>query len=58
MRFATLLPACAVLSLNAAAPNGMIVRVMDRVWNGDQADYDLNLTARPVWLKVTMGRYR
>jgi beta-galactosidase GanA len=57
-----------MLSLNAAAANGMIVRVeeghfdkdqwvMDRVWNGDQTDYGLNLTARPVWLKVTMGRY-
>ena len=42
-----------MLSLNAAAANGMIVRVeeghfdkdqwvMDRVWNGDQTDYGLN----------------
>lgn len=50
-------------------PNGLIVKVeeghfakdewvTDRVWNGDQTDYGLNLTARPVWLKVTMGHYR
>ncbi|TDW59928.1 beta-galactosidase GanA [Novosphingobium sp. PhB55] len=50
-------------------PNGMVLRieeghfakdewVTDRVWNGDQTDYGINLTARPVWLKVTMGRYR
>nr|WP_025292924.1 DUF5597 domain-containing protein [Sphingomonas sanxanigenens] len=32
--------------------------VMDRVWNGDQTDYGLNLIDKPVWLKVTMGRYR
>lgn len=32
--------------------------VMRRVWNGDQTDYGLNFTAKPVWLKVTMGRYR
>jgi len=49
--------------------NGTIVRVeeghfaegrwvMDRVWNGDQTDYGLNLIDRPVWLKVTMGHYR
>ena len=31
---------------------------MARVWNGDQTDYGLNFTARPVWLKVTMGHYR
>jgi beta-galactosidase GanA len=49
--------------------NGMVRRVeeghfaqgiwvMDRVWNGDQTDYGLNLADRPVWLKVSMGRYR
>lgn len=32
--------------------------VMDRVWNGDQTDYGVNLIDKPVWLKVTMGRYR
>jgi beta-galactosidase GanA len=32
--------------------------VMDRVWNGDQTDYGLNLIDKPVWLKVTMGHYR
>ncbi|MGF7147015.1 beta-galactosidase GanA [Sphingomonas zeicaulis] len=32
--------------------------VMDRVWNGDQTDYGLNLIDTPVWLKVTMARYR
>ena len=32
--------------------------VMDRIWNGDQTDYGLNLIDQPVWLKVTMGRYR
>ena len=32
--------------------------VTDRVWNGDQTDYGLNLVDRPVWLKVFMGRYR
>jgi beta-galactosidase GanA len=32
--------------------------VMDRVWNGDQTDYGINLIDRPVWLKVTMGNYR
>ena len=30
---------------------------MERSWNGDQADYGLNLTARPVVLMVRMGRY-
>lgn len=52
-----------------SAPGGMIVRVeeghfdaqgdwvMDRIWNGDQTDYGLNLIDQPVWLKVTMGRY-
>ncbi|HEX8445945.1 MAG TPA: DUF5597 domain-containing protein [Sphingomonas sp.] len=32
--------------------------IMDRVWNGDQTDYGINLIDRPVWLKVTMGSYR
>ena len=31
---------------------------MRRVWNGDQTDYGLNFTERPVWLKVSVGRYR
>ncbi len=31
--------------------------VMERVWNGDQVDYGLNLTGNPVVLKVTMGTY-
>jgi hypothetical protein len=31
---------------------------MDRVWNGDQTDYGINLIDRPVVLKVVMGRYR
>jgi len=30
--------------------------VMERVWNGDQVDWGLNLPAEPVMLKVTMGR--
>lgn len=30
--------------------------VMERVWNGDQVDYGLNLPAEPVMLKVKMGR--
>jgi beta-galactosidase GanA len=49
--------------------NAMIVRVeeghfdqsrwvMDRIWNGDQTDYGINLIDRPAVLKVTMGRYR
>jgi hypothetical protein len=29
---------------------------MERVWNGDQVDYGLNLPAEPVMLKVKMGR--
>ena len=53
-----------------ADTKGLIVRVeegrfdaegqwqMARVWNGDQTDYGLNFTAKPVWLKVTMGHYR
>ena len=32
--------------------------IMERVWNGDQVDYGLNLPAEPVMLKVTMGRPR
>ncbi len=31
--------------------------VMERRWNGDQVDWGLNFTARPVVLKVKMGRY-
>ncbi|PTT91694.1 glycoside hydrolase [Pelomonas sp. HMWF004] len=31
---------------------------MDRVWNGDQVDYGLNLPAEPVMLKVKMARPR
>lgn len=49
--------------------NGMVVKVeeghfdqgrwvMDRIWNGDQTDYGINLIDRPAILKVTMGRYR
>jgi beta-galactosidase GanA len=30
--------------------------VMERVWNGDQVDYGLNLPPEPVMLKVKMGR--
>lgn len=30
--------------------------VMERVWNGDQVDYGLNLPSEPVMLKVKMGR--
>lgn len=29
-----------------------------RRWNGDQIDYGLNFTGKPVLLKVTMGSYR
>ena len=50
-------------------PSAMVVRVeeghfsgggwvMERVWNGDQTDYGINIVDRPVVLKVTMGRYR
>jgi len=50
-------------------PKAMVVRVeeghyadgrwvMDRVWNGDQTDYGINIVDRSVVLKVTMGRYR
>ncbi|MBW4329642.1 DUF5597 domain-containing protein [Stakelama sp. CBK3Z-3] len=49
--------------------HGMVVRVeqghfddgkwvMDRVWNGDQTDYGINLIEQPVLLKVIMGSYR
>nr|AGU11261.1 Beta-galactosidase [uncultured organism] len=31
--------------------------VMERVWNGDQTDYGLNLPATPTVLKVRMGTY-
>ena len=53
----------------AAGENGTLLAVeegtfdsagtwrMTRVWNGDQTDYGLNLTA-PVLLKVRMGTYR
>ena len=30
----------------------------DRIWNGDQTDYGINIIDRPVLLRVTMGRYR
>lgn len=52
----------------AAGTSGMMLRaeqgrlddkgrwVMERVWNGDQVDYGLNLPAEPVMLKVKMGR--
>ena len=32
--------------------------IMTRVWNGDQTDYGLNFTNRPVLLKVRMGVWR
>ena len=32
--------------------------VMERRWNGDQVDWGLNFTGRPVVLKVKMGRYQ
>jgi beta-galactosidase GanA len=31
--------------------------VMTRNWNGDQADHGLNLTGKPVVLRVTLGTY-
>jgi beta-galactosidase GanA len=31
--------------------------IMERVWNGDQTDYGLNLPATPTVLKVRMGTY-
>ncbi len=55
---------------DASGGNGMMLRVeeghfdaqgnwvFERVWNGDQTDYGLNLTATPVWLKVTMGTWK
>jgi beta-galactosidase GanA len=54
----------------AAGTSGMMLRaeqgrfddqgrwIMERVWNGDQVDYGLNLPPEPVMLKVTMGRPR
>jgi beta-galactosidase GanA len=54
----------------AAGTGGMMLRaeqgrfddqgrwIMERVWNGDQVDYGLNLPPEPVMLKVTMGRPR
>jgi beta-galactosidase GanA len=54
----------------AAGTSGMMLRaeqgrfddkghwVMERVWNGDQVDYGLNLPAEPVMLRITMGRPR
>ena len=32
--------------------------VFERLWNGDQIDYGLNLTDRPVLLRVKLGSYR
>jgi hypothetical protein len=32
--------------------------VMERVWNGDQVDWGLNLPAEPVMLRITMARPR
>lgn len=32
--------------------------VMRNVWNGDQTDYGLNFTARPVMLRVRMGTWK
>ncbi len=32
--------------------------LFERVWNGDQTDYGLNLTDRPAVLRVKLGRYR
>ena len=32
--------------------------VFDRMWNGDQTDYGLNLTTLPVLLRVTLGSIR
>jgi len=31
--------------------------IMTRNWNGDQADHGLNLTGKPVVLRITMGTY-
>jgi len=31
--------------------------VFDRVWNGDETDYGLNFTDKPVVLKVRLGTY-
>jgi hypothetical protein len=32
--------------------------VRHHVWNGDQTDYGINFTGRPVLLKVRLGRWR
>lgn len=32
--------------------------IFERVWNGDQTDYGLNLTDRPAVLRIKLGRYR
>lgn len=32
--------------------------IMERRWNGDQVDWGLNFTGKPVVLKVKMGRYQ
>jgi len=32
--------------------------VMRNVWNGDQVDYGLNMTARPVMLRVRLGSFK
>lgn len=31
--------------------------VFDRIWNGDQIDWDLNLTSEPTVLRVRLGAY-
>jgi len=58
------------LAAPAAGDNAAMVRVEEgsfdsagrwvpaRVWNGDQTDYGLNFTGRPVLLKVRMGVWR
>ena len=58
------------LKPRAGAPAGMMVLrveeghlsdggfVVERLWNGDQTDYGLNLVDRPVLLRVTTGRAR
>jgi len=55
---------------DASGGNGMMLKVeeghfdaqgnwvFERVWNGDQTDYGLNFTGKPVWLKVTMGAWK
>ena len=32
--------------------------VFHHVWNGDQIDYGLNFTARPVMLRVRLGTWK